>query len=194
MRKGPKPVTPPEGYLSAAQAAARLGSTPWTVILLLRDGRLRGYRAPKLGQHERWWVEEASVTALRRQGNWHRPRGRHKAKATPVAPLPPPEGKGSAPAARNGRRPQAKVRAAAAPAADDRLWSLLEELEGQRRLWLGQLRTGVPEELADQLYVLARRSLVGELLLLARLYGEPKRVEASDAVDWLGDRDDEGDL
>ena len=181
MRKGPKPVTPPEGYLSAAQAAARLGCTTWTVILLVRDGRLQGYCRPEVGPWKRWWVEETSVTLLKRQKTWRTPRGRHKAKAAPDAPLPV-----RAPAATNGQRPQAQV----SHAGDDRLWVLLEELEAQRRIWLGHLREGVPDELGDQLYVLARRSLVGELLLLARLCGEPERVEASDAVDWLGEGED----
>lgn len=210
-RKGPKPVTPPEGYLSAAQAAERLGCTPWTVIKLLRDGRLQGYRAPKVGQYERWWVEEPSVALLKRQKTWRTPRGRHKRTPAPEAPQPAPDLEARrwdgiygysptpntpqpapAPVATNGPRPQAqaKARPRATPAATDRLWTLLMRLHTQAGEALTELRAGIDEAIGDEVYVLARRTLIAELVLLGRLCGEPEHVDPPDTVDWLGEGED----
>ena len=73
--------------------------------------------------------------------------------------------------------------------SQSKLWETLEALDAQKRDVLQQLKAGVPEDLGDEYYVLARRLLMTEWALLEQLCGEPD-TRGDQQVEWFGDGGD----
>lgn len=182
--------TPPPGYCTAQEAAARLGQHSSTITRLVREGTLNALPGPKAGRYPVSWIEEASLTAYQPRGRAPRVQEAPQVSTNANAPWDPRQTVSDS----NGQGPPAPPRQGhALQPAPAKLWDTLARLEAHKREVWDELRAGASAAIRDEWYLLLRRLLFAELALLEELFEEPE-AKQPEAIDYFGDDEEDEDV